>query len=155
MARLSKRKLKVWLFQFGINCNSTMRISICLYQKPQCNSRNHPALQSSIQSGYEVFRMILKNGFLRCSFFILSFNRWKPFIWRKHRSIVQLATQYLFPTSWKITFKQSLFLMWDCLCLFDTPMKFLCSFFCLLFCFVFFMRNRCKVKRKSLYHASR
>lgn len=60
-----------------------------------------------------------------------------PLYGEKHRSIVQLATQYLFPMSWKITFKQSLFLMWDCLCLFDTPMKFLCSFLCLLFCFVF------------------
>ena len=60
-----------------------------------------------------------------------------PLYGEKHRSIVQLATQYLFPMSWKITFKQSLFLMWDCLCLFDTPMKFLCSFLCLLFCLFF------------------
>ena len=155
MARLSKRKLKVWLFQFGINCNSTMRISICLYQKPQCNSRNHPALQSSIQSGYEVFRMILKNGFLKCSFFILSFNRWRRFIWRKASFDCSIGYSVFVPHVLEITFKQSLFLMWDCLCLFDTPMKFLCSFLCLLFCFVFFMRNRCKVKRKSLYHATR
>ena len=34
-----------------------------------------------------------------------------PLYGEKHRSIVQLATQYLFPMSWKIAFKQSLFLM--------------------------------------------
>ena len=75
-----------------------MRISICLYQKPQCDSRNHPALQSSIQSGYEVFRMILKNGFLKCygSLFYHSTGE-NPLYGEKHPSIVQLATQYLSP----------------------------------------------------------
>lgn len=70
MEALSKRKLKVRLFQFIINCNSTMciRISITLYQKPKFNSRNHRALQT-IQF-YEAFRMTLKNGFLKCSLFI-------------------------------------------------------------------------------------
>ena len=88
-----------------------MRISICLYQKPQCNSRNHPALQSSIQSGYEVFRMILKNGFLKCSSLFYHSTGENPLYGEKHHSIVQLVTQYLFPMSWKIAFKQSLFLM--------------------------------------------
>ena len=75
MEALSERKLKVRLFQFIINCNSTtcIRISITLYQKPKVNSRNHRALQT-IQF-YEAFRMTLKNGFLKCPLFILSVNR--------------------------------------------------------------------------------
>ena len=138
MEALSKRKLKVWLFQFIINCNSTtcMRIPITLHQKPKVNSINHRALQS-IQS-YESFHMKPKNGFLKCSLFILSVNRWwqddDPLNGEKHLSLVQLATQYLFPMSWKINFQQSFFLR---------EIIFVCLFFRCVY-------NRFEVNRKSL-----
>ena len=161
MEALSKRKLKVWLFQFIINCNSTtcIRISMTLYQKPKVNSRNHRALQT-IQF-YEAFRMTLKNGFLKCSLFILSVNRWwqddDPLNGEKYLSCVRLATQYLFPMSWKINFQQSFFFKRDYFCLFDRLIKFLCSFlFVVLFCLFFFclffpcVYNRFKVNRHSL-----
>ena len=92
--------------------------------------------------------------------FYQSGNRWwqddDPLNGEKFFSLVRLATQYLFPLSWKINFQQSFFFFREIIfvCLIGTNKNFY-ILSCLLFCFVCLfvfssVYNRFKVNRNSL-----